>query len=863
LRTRSLVAIATLGVLAAAAAATAFVTSDHVTGVAATIALAVPTGLAYIASGLVARTRRPHNGTGVLMILVGFAWFFAAFPSANNDLLFTVGLALNGLFIGFLAHLFLAYPSGRLSSRVDRVVTAAMYVLVSTVPLIGLTFDEGDIAESACEGGGPCPENLLGVIAAQPFANVVAVLYGLGVGALSLVVAVRLVRRWRHASPALRSALSPILLTAGALIVAFALQLATSFVSEPVSRAINWVVLVAMLSVPLAFLYGLLRPRLTASTRRLAAELSEQRRPEQVQGVLRRALRDPTLELGYAGDDGYVGVDGQPLRLVGLRSGRSVTPIGDGVILHDASLSDQPELDDVADAVRIAFERGLSMRSLEASERRTRALLDAIPDNVYRVSADGVFVDAHVKRTPENPDAIVYPAGIPAESLIGRKVEDVTPEVDDVIYDGIHRALATDEVVTLEFALENPSGTQYVEERIVRSGDDEVVGIVRDVTERKRQERELRMLADEQAGLARVAVAVATERDARRVFDAATEEVGRLLGAEGANLVRFDPGTAAGVVVGRWGAAGAQDVTPGGRLEFDGPTPVALVHETGKPARVESFDEISGSAAAWIRSLGVRSAVAAPVHVGGRLWGAVVVSSSDSGTFAAGVEERLEKFASLVAVALANAEAHEELTASRARIVRAGDEERRRLERNLHDGAQQRLVTLSLALRMAQARIENDPDGTKALLGSASDELAQALEELRELARGLHPAILSDRGLRPALEALVARAPVRVEMEEVCPDRLPPEVEAAAYYVVAESLTNVARYARAHAARVRVSRRDGVAIVEVEDDGVGGADPARGTGLRGLADRVEALDGRLDVRSERGRGTLVRAELPA
>jgi PAS domain S-box-containing protein len=204
----------------------------------------------------------------------------------------------------------------------------------------------------------------------------------------------------------------------------------------------------------------------------------------------------------------------------------------------------------------------------------------------------------------------------------------------------------------------------------------------------------------------------------------------------------------------------------------------------------------------------------------------------------------------------------QELQASRARIVAVADQERRRLERNLHDGAQQRLVSVSLTVRLAQARLDADPATANELLQGASEELATALEELRELARGIHPAVLTDRGLGPALESLVTRTPVPVEVQAPVDERLPGPVEAAAYYVVSEALANVAKYANASQAAVRVSRQNGVAVVEVEDDGVGGADPSRGSGLRGLADRVEALAGRLAVDSEPGRGTRIRAEIP-
>jgi signal transduction histidine kinase len=204
----------------------------------------------------------------------------------------------------------------------------------------------------------------------------------------------------------------------------------------------------------------------------------------------------------------------------------------------------------------------------------------------------------------------------------------------------------------------------------------------------------------------------------------------------------------------------------------------------------------------------------------------------------------------------------EELRASRDRIVEAGMSERRRLERNLHDGAQQRLVALSLTMRLAQSKVRKDPEKAEAMLAAAQEELTLALGELRELARGIHPAVLSDRGLRAALEALAGRASLPVELGDVPEDRLPEPIEAAAYFVVAEALTNVAKYAHASQATVTVERVNGHAIVEVADDGIGGADPDRGSGLRGLADRVSALDGRMRLDSPAGAGTRLRAEIP-
>jgi signal transduction histidine kinase len=229
--------------------------------------------------------------------------------------------------------------------------------------------------------------------------------------------------------------------------------------------------------------------------------------------------------------------------------------------------------------------------------------------------------------------------------------------------------------------------------------------------------------------------------------------------------------------------------------------------------------------------------------------------------FPPGAEERLGAFTRLVSLALANEEARAELAASRARLVSAGDEERRRLERNLHDGAQQRLVSLSLSLRLAQAKLISNPERAQELLTEAKVELDVALEELRELARGIHPAVLTERGLGPALQTLADRAPLPVELELV-PERLPRSVEAAAYYVVSEALANVAKYAHASEVTVSIAQENGSAVVEVADDGIGGADPLRGSGLRGLTDRIEALDGTLVVDSRPGEGTRIHAQIP-
>jgi signal transduction histidine kinase len=369
-----------------------------------------------------------------------------------------------------------------------------------------------------------------------------------------------------------------------------------------------------------------------------------------------------------------------------------------------------------------------------------------------------------------------------------------------------------------------------------------------------------RALAAEHAALRRVATLVAEESPPNRVFQQVTEEVGRLLDLPRATVVQYAGGTT-GTVVGAWTEDGSQRFPVGASMDLGGDTVVAKVLRTGSAQRVE-YEQASGRLAETMREAGYRAAVAAPVTVAGRLWGALVAATASGEPLPDGLEQRLCDFADLIGQALANADARERLAASRAELVEVSDAERRRLERNLHDGAQQRLISVALRLGMVDAKLDDHPEDTRELLSAAQHDLAQGIEELRELARGLHPVLLSERGLGPALDALVTRTPVPVEIQEVPDERLTAPVEAAAYYVVAEAITNVAKYANASRATVSVRRSNGYATVTVSDDGVGGADPGRGTGLRGLAARVEALNGRLDVESQPRRGTRIKAEIP-
>jgi signal transduction histidine kinase len=369
-----------------------------------------------------------------------------------------------------------------------------------------------------------------------------------------------------------------------------------------------------------------------------------------------------------------------------------------------------------------------------------------------------------------------------------------------------------------------------------------------------------RALADEQAALRRVATVVAEESPPSRVFQQVTEEVGRLLELPGAAVIQYRDAHS-GMVVGAWSERGTPLLPVGTQFDLEGETVVAKVLRTGAAERVERYDEAHGGLAERMRTAGYRGALAAPVTVAGRLWGAVVAATPSDEPLPEGLEQRLCDFADLVGQALANADARERLAASRAELVQVSDAERRRLERNLHDGAQQRLVSVALQLRMIGANLD-DAGAARQVLSAAQDDLAQGIDELRELARGLHPALLTEHGLGPALDALLERTPVPVEIRELPDERLAAPVEAAAYYVVAEAITNVAKYANASRATVSIRRSNGCATVTVFDDGVGGADPAQGSGLRGLAARVEALNGHLDVDSPPDGGTRIKAEIP-
>ncbi len=764
-----------------------------------------------------------------------------------------------------------------------------------------------------------------------------------------LAVVVLLADRWRRGSEAQRRVLGPVYLSGGVTLALVGALFAVGAVSNVADQVLAVAAFSTFGTVPLFFLAGLLRARLYRAGARLLREVPDHPTAEEIQTGFRRVLGDPRLVfLTWLDEVGaYVDTRGNPSEVPWDTASRVVTRIEYedfklGAIVHDAALlHEQARLDEVVSAARIAMAKDRGFEALRRSEMRSRALLDALPDLMFRIARDGTYLEAK-----GDPSALVRSE----EELIGANVRDVLPpEVAEPFLEAL-AAPASKGVQTVEYRLLIEGVERDFEARMVPSGDDEVVIIVRDFTDRTRLESELaRRLGEVQheqeftrtvVNTAPIVLMLCDEEGRILRFNDTTEELfgyvddetmhGRFLweafvAGEARALVahafrRVHPLRPVDVEA-RWltkdGEARIIDASIAHIIDGQGrhrrivagldvtdliaqreharaqrdfltvvaaatPSLLAVVEPDGTVA-------VEGVNKAFVAATGYDDDTAP----GNPFWDLVVepelvpefraqFEEAVAGGVAVGREttwvgsggERylvewscrplteLGKFLICGADITERKRHEDELHASRARIVEAGDAERRRLERDLHDGAQQRLVSLSLALRLAQSRLREDPDEADRLLAGAGEELTQALGELRELARGIHPAVLTDRGLPAALEALAARTPVSVELTGSLGGRLPGPVEAAAYYVVAEALTNVAKYADASAVQVRAERQNGRVLVEVSDDGVGGADPALGSGLRGLADRVEALDGRLEVESTAGAGTKVRAVIP-
>ncbi|WP_185201778.1 GAF domain-containing sensor histidine kinase [Glaciihabitans sp. INWT7] len=396
-----------------------------------------------------------------------------------------------------------------------------------------------------------------------------------------------------------------------------------------------------------------------------------------------------------------------------------------------------------------------------------------------------------------------------------------------------------------------PAGT---ESRLVAFTD-----LISSVISNSRARAAFEELAAEQTALFRVAELVARGTPPDHIFATIAEELGRLIDVEGAKMARFEPDDMA-TFVASWGVLGG-NIPVGARLSTRGTSVTCQVRETGSPARVDDYTRVDGEIAEVQRGAGMSSAVGAPITVDGVLWGALIVGSGRPQPLPADTGERMVRFADLIAIALANLQSRLELIESRARIVKTADEVRHRFERDLHDGIQQRLITAAVNLSSVGTSLPSGLAQRDDIVG-VTEQLNDVLEQLRELSRGLHPAILSDGGLPPALRSLARHTGTPTEVDLGFVPRLPSAIEVAAYYVVSEALANTSKHGGDAKVRVGADYRDGILIVDVTDDGIGGADPSRGSGLTGLRDRVDALGGSLTVHSIDGSGTTISARFP-
>jgi PAS domain S-box-containing protein len=826
MRRHTVAAVVGLGLLLSAGALLLILTSEHEDRPAFVAVVHLLGAWSFILGGLVAWGRRPDNRFGLLLTAVGMTVFVGALGQSNSSLPFTIGWTFGGIFIAVFIHALLAFPRGYLETRLVYAIVGVAYGALTLGSLLATFFD--DLSETCPE----CPENAF-LVADSPTAVTVinGVLLAVGIPALAASLLV-FRRRWQAASIPLRRIFLPVYTTAGATIVMLGVALVVRTVSEEAADALFWVVILLFAAVPPAFIVGLLSGRLArAGVGRLLLDLGQAHEPGELRDALARALGDPALEVAYwiPETESFADLEGDPIELpppgeevmatLVERDGKTVA-----ALIHHRSLEEDPLLvESAAVAAALALESERRLAALARAQARNRALLDALPDLMFRMDREGAYLEF---KGPEEDLAV------PADELVGAKAHDILPQdVADQLVLGINRAIDTGEVVTGEYTLDIAGVMRDFETRIVKAGDEAVL-IVRDFTERNRAQAELERL---HAELTQRHRDLELERDfIRTVVDSTPTLI--CLVTPGGFIIRFN--SSLQLMSGR-----RDDDLARGNAFWD----LFIAPDERDAVREAMADIVSEGGRGefentWVTADGSRRLVA---------WSTTPLRDhqGDARLLICGIDITERK------------QHEDEIRRSRARLVEASDIERRRLERNLHDGAQQRLVSLSLALRLALARVRSAPEEAERLLEQSSEELAHALEELRELARGIHPAVLSDRGLNAALEALVSRTPLPVDLRLV-EERLPEPVEAAAYYVVSEALTNVTKYAEASSVAVSIARVNGRAIVEIADDGVGGADPSSGSGLRGLVDRVEALDGLLHVESPRGAGTRIRAEIP-
>jgi signal transduction histidine kinase len=554
--------------------------------------------------------------------------------------------------------------------------------------------------------------------------------------------------------------------------------------------------------------------------------------------------------------------------------------------LAAASAVDSEEFRRLADEqaalrrVAIAIACGVSPAEIfPIVAREVGSLLGADVATIVRLDPDGAVTV--LTRVPDAPDAIPMgsrwtldpplPAAVALRTGSPARLDDYSRALgaygDRLRRLGIRSSVAAP--ITVEgrlwgaIAVGSRDGIfeAETEERMV--GFTELVGTAIANAEGRAQleesRDELRRLAGEQTALRRVATLVAQGAPPAEVFPAVAREIGELLRADAASILRLDPDGAVTVVAHTSARHGGYPV--GSRWKPESPQALAAVLRTGRPARCDDHGQPSDAYGAAVRRLGIRSSIATPIVVDGRLWGAIGVGTRH-GRFPDDTEERIADFTELIGTAIANADGRAQLTASRARVVTAADDARGRIQRDLHDGTQQRLVALGLELRLAQSTVPAQLPELQTRIGRIADELTAANEELRELARGIHPAILAEHGLGPALGALARRAAIAVKLDISAQGHAADPIAVAAYYVVSEALTNAMKHANASHAHVAVEEHDGQLRLCIRDDGVGGADSSHGSGLIGLHDRVQALGGSIEVHSPPGGGTAVLATFP-
>ncbi len=912
------------------------------------IVLIVVVGATFVLSGLFALARRPENRTGVYLAAVGYLLFLNGLATSTNEWVFAVGWVSEGLIWAPFCALVFAYPTGQLRTRLERFIPIAVGALLTLTSLFELLFDSTPETDS----GVLSPVVITDRPGVASFAGLVASFGGL---VLIVLAAVVLVRKWREASPALRRLLLPVLATGSATFFSIGLVVVADQLYDPATDVLFALFLASFTTVPLAFLFGILRMRLARSSVTDVVMALQGGAP--VQEALSDALRDPALEVLYRldpqrglGGAGWVDREGhgvpepqpdetQALKLVEL-GGEPVA-----AILYDVSLEAEPELvAAVTAAAALAFNNERLQAELRAEIRLTGALADTTPGLLSNVDTEGRILKLNL--------ATLSASGYSSDDeLRGKYFWDVfiDPEEREEMIARFRAAAPDFPANEYENEFTNARGERRVifwRSAPVLDEHGRVLSIVAgglDITERKAREREAELrrgfldaITDAMPSFL-IAVdpnGIVMDDGVNPAFTEAfgwqKEELGGrsfldLVATEYQYVDRMTIANAANGVVQAerestwlsregpprtvaWTARPVLD--PQGRdivLVAGTDVTVRRRREEETRASEERFRAVVESSPVAIVEVSLDDKVKTWNPAAERIFGWApedvignevpmvpperrdefdrIVENVRRGEGEEGFETiRVRRDGSPVPVAISTAPVHdaagavvshiavfsdisdrkrqeEELRASRARLVEAADDARRKLERNLHDGAQQRLVALSVSLRLAESKLSTDPDASSSILAGAREELTYALEDLRELARGIHPAVLTDRGLGAAVDALVARSPLPVEADV---DTLPlaPAVEAAAYYVVAEALTNVVKYAQASSAVVRIAHENGVLAVTVGDDGIGGADPADGSGLRGLADRVAALDGSLSVASPEGGGTAVRAEIP-